>query len=96
MARSFATSCRSLATPPTGAGASFSSIPSRSIVEGESTISVSGPVIAGGDAEVGTILALEEMALLSGAGDLWPGDHCISGGADDGPGVISPEEFGIS
>lgn len=52
--RSLATSCRSLATPPTGAGASFSSMPSRSIVEGESTISVSGPEIFGGNAEVGT------------------------------------------
>ena len=34
--------------------------------------------------------------LLSGPGDLWPGDHCISGGADEGPGVMLPEEFGTS
>lgn len=53
LARSLATSCRSLATPPTGAGASFSSMPSRSIVEGESTISVSESEMFGGDAEVG-------------------------------------------
>lgn len=52
LARSLATSCRSLATAPIGAGASFSSMPSRSIVEGESTISVSGSEILGGDAEV--------------------------------------------
>ena len=40
--------------------------------------------------------AKDETASLSGAGDLWPGDHCISGGADDGPGVMSPEEVGIN
>lgn len=52
LARSLATSCRSLATAPIGAGASFSSMPSLSIVEGESTISVSESEILGGDAEV--------------------------------------------
>lgn len=96
LARSLATSCRSLATPPTGTGASFSSMPSRSIVEGESTISVSVSKIFGGDAEVGRGSAKEEPLLLSGAGDLWPGDHCMSGGADDGPGVMSPEDVGTS
>ena len=94
LARSLATSCRSLATPPVGAGVSFSSMPSRSIVEGEKIISVSGSEISGGVVQRGS--AKEGTASLSSAGDFWPGDHCISGGADDGPGVMSPEGVGVS
>ena len=93
--RSLAISRRSLVTPTAGAGGSCSRIPSCSIIEGESTISVSEPEIFGRDTEVGKDSS-EKMVPFSGAGDLWPGDHCISGGADDGPGVMSPEEVGTS
>lgn len=86
----FASSCRSFATPPAGA-TSFSSIASPAMDEGESIISVSRSINLGGDAWFVVIA----MLLFNSLGIL-PGDHCISGGAEEGPGVMSPAAEGCA